>query len=178
MTLPNHMLANDFIKLRALEPTDIDTIYRWENDTRLWADSSVVAPFSRKQVWDYINSYTADPFVSGELRLMIVDAAKGTPLGLIDLTDFDSINRRAQVGVMVDIAYQHRGVAGAALELMARYCRERLGLHQIWAIVAADNQASRALFASGGFVVSGHLKSWLRVGCEYRDAYFYHRFLV
>lgn len=176
--MPNIMLANDFIRLRALEPTDIDTIYRWENDTRLWADSSVVAPFSRKQVWDYINSYTADPFVSGELRLMIADAVQGTPLGLIDLTDFDPVNRRAQVGVMVDFEHQRRGVAGAALELMAQYCRERLGLHQVWAIVAADNRASRALFTAGGFAVSGHLKSWLRVGREYRDACFYHRILA
>lgn len=171
------MLSNNFIRLRALEPTDIDTIYRWENDSRLWLTGSAVAPFSRKQVWDYIGNYTADPFTSGELRLMIADTQSGEPFGMVDLTNFDPVNRRAQVGIMVDIAHQRRGVASNALTLMAQYCKDRLGLHQLWAIIPADNAASRALFARQGYGICGHLQSWLRRGRQYVDAYLYHRFL-
>ncbi|MDE6309286.1 MAG: GNAT family N-acetyltransferase [Muribaculaceae bacterium] len=171
------MLSNDFIRLRAIEPTDIDAIFRWENDSRLWSTGSAVAPFSRKQVWDYVSNYTADPYASGELRLMIVDAKSGDPLGMIDITNFDPVNRRGQVGIMVDIAHQRLGVARNALELLAEYARDRLGMHQLWAIIPAENIASRALFEQNGYAIEGHLRSWLRVGREYRDAYFYHRFL-
>ena len=42
----SQLLSNDIITLRALEPTDLDTLYRWENDTTLWAVSDTVAPYS------------------------------------------------------------------------------------------------------------------------------------
>ncbi len=171
------MLTNDRVTLRALEPTDIDTIYRWENDSRLWLSGSAAAPFSRKQVWDYIAGYTADPYASGELRLMITDTQSREPLGMVDITNFDPVNRRGQVGIMVDIAHQRLGVGSAALELLASYSRNLLGMHQLWAIIPADNAASRALFERRGYAIEGHLRSWLRVGREYRDAYLYHRFL-
>lgn len=42
------MLDNGKVYLRALEPTDIDVIHRWENDCDLWrfgcATAAVLAP--------------------------------------------------------------------------------------------------------------------------------------
>ena len=29
----SQLLSNDIVTLRALEPTDLDILYRWENDT-------------------------------------------------------------------------------------------------------------------------------------------------
>ena len=40
-------LETDIIKLRALEPEDIDILYRWENDPKVWKVSGTVAPFSK-----------------------------------------------------------------------------------------------------------------------------------
>ena len=42
------LLSNDTIALRPLEPTDLDTLYQWENDTALWVVSDTVAPYSRE----------------------------------------------------------------------------------------------------------------------------------
>ena len=54
----SQLLRNDIIALRALEPTDLDTLYRWENDSRLWYASDTVAPYSRAALWQYLENYT------------------------------------------------------------------------------------------------------------------------
>lgn len=169
-------LTDGKITLRALEPTDIDVMYRWENDAELWRYGSAVAPYSRKQIWDYIAGYDADIFAARQLRLMIVDAVSGEALGAVDLTDFDPSNGRASVGIFVDSSHQRQGVAKTALKLVESYGAERLSLHQLWALVTDDNMPSRRLFESSGYKVTGRLKSWVKVGRSYIDAFIYQRF--
>ena len=53
------MLTDGIISLRALEPVDVDTLYRWENDPAVWGVGLTIAPYSRKQLWDYVNNYDA-----------------------------------------------------------------------------------------------------------------------
>lgn len=65
-TLPS--ATGQRITLRALEPVDVDTLYRWENDTRIWEAGSTLAPFSRKQLWDYIDTYDGDIYAARQLR--------------------------------------------------------------------------------------------------------------
>lgn len=65
------------ISLRAPEQSDVDRLFLWENDPALFESLPYAAPVSRMQVWEYINSYNADPFATRELRLMITDKADG-----------------------------------------------------------------------------------------------------
>lgn len=170
-------LIDDKITLRALEPTDIDIMYRWENDAELWRYGSTVAPFSRKQIWEYIAGYDADIYSARQLRLMIIDNSSGNAVGAIDITDYDPANQRAAVGIFVDSAYQRMGYASAAIRLTEEYCAERLGVHQLWAIVPGDNKPSRSLFTSLGYKISGRLQSWLKTRTSYVDVYIYQHFL-
>lgn len=165
------------IKLRALEPADIDMVYRWENDPRLWPMGDNAAPMSRYQLHQYIENYSADIFTDRQLRLVITLAGNGTAVGAVDLFEFDPINSRAGVGIFVDEPYRRQGIAAAALSHLAGYCRSRLSLHSLWCIVAADNTPSLGLFAKAGFNITGRLKSWLRAGGKFGDAYmlqFFH----
>jgi len=41
------MLRGENINLRALEPSDLDVLYNWENDTSIWKVSQTIAPFSK-----------------------------------------------------------------------------------------------------------------------------------
>ena len=40
------------LTLRAPEPSDIDFIYRWENDPALWHNSLTPPLTSRQQIWE------------------------------------------------------------------------------------------------------------------------------
>ncbi len=166
------MITDSIISLRAPEPSDVDTLYIWENDRTLWPDGRTRAPLSRHQLWQYIDSYSADPLAEGQARFLIVDDKSGESVGAVDLFDIDTVNRRAAVGIFV--APQHRcwGIALRAVKLIAGYCRMELGLHQLWAVTAASNTASRKLFEAAGFAVAGRLRSWVRVSqASYSDAY-------
>lgn len=39
-----NMLESDIVRLRALEPEDVDILYKWENDTNVWKVSNTVRP--------------------------------------------------------------------------------------------------------------------------------------
>lgn len=171
------MLSNDLIKLRALEPTDLDLLYIWENDTSMWRYGNNITPFSRKLLADYIANYDGDIFKSQQLRFMIVPIDSNTPVGMVDLYDFDAINRRAGVGIIIDTAHQSKGYGQATLSLLCRYCYERLGIHQLYATIATDNEKSIAVFERSKFNTCGKLRSWIRYGEKYADAYILQRLL-
>ena len=164
-------LSDDIITLRAVEPADLDLFYKWENDTALWDMAPTIAPFSRELLRAYIESYVADIYADKQLRLMVTLTASGITIGTVDITDFDPINRRAAIGILIDDAYRGHGYGLRAVNLACSYCEQRVGMHQLWASVAADNEPSLRLFTSAGFRRYGRLRSWIRRGRTYADAY-------
>ena len=65
------MLKSKNIELRALEPSDVDLLYQWENNEELWHLSNTVAPFSRFVLEQYVMDSHQDIFTTKQLRLMI-----------------------------------------------------------------------------------------------------------
>lgn len=172
------LLSNNIISLRAVEPEDLDMLYLWENDTSMWECGNNMAPFSRKLLSDYIESYDGDIFKSQQLRFMIVLNDTDTAIGMIDLYNFDALNRRAAIGIMIDTSCRNEGYAKMALDILVTYCYEHIGMHQLYAIAAIDNVASIALFESSNFKKCGKLRSWLRKGESFTDAYILQRLLT
>lgn len=172
------LLKNNIIELRAPEPQDIDRIMSWENDTSDWDASCNIAPYSRKQIWEYIANYRADIFETGQLRFMIERKEESQPAGMIDLFDFDAVNRRAFVGILIDKSCRGCGIGSMALDLLSDYCFRRLGMHQLVATTAVDNYSAVELFKSCGYRISGRLRSWLRRGESYQDVYVMQRLLT
>lgn len=161
------------ITLRAPEPDDTDAIYTWENDSALFESLPNPAPLSRFQIWEYIQNYKADPYVDGQLRLVVCKDTR--PVGLIDLCEFNPTDRRASVGIYIAPAHRHNGIATAALALLCDYAAGTLGLHQLFATIALDNVPSKTLFTSAGFRPSGRLRSWIRRGTQYADAIIFQK---
>lgn len=159
--------------LRALEPQDALLLYEWENDPHIWAQGCTLAPYSLKQLRDYTENYDGDIYSARQLRLMIVADDTGETVGTVDLYDFDPVNSRCGVGILVAPPHRRKGYALKALEDVAEYCRTRLSLHQLWCVAGADNEASRSLFTRAGYKASGCLQSWLRTADRYTDAYIY-----
>ena len=71
------------LRLRAPEPDDVDRMYIWENDPDMWRYGYSPAPLSRHQIWEYVDTYDADPLSHPELRLMIQTASD--TVGSVDL---------------------------------------------------------------------------------------------
>ncbi len=147
------------IHLRALEPSDVDRLYVWENNPDMWRYGFSPAPLSRHQIWEYVHQYDANPLARQELRLMI-DTGDET-VGTLDLYEIDAMNGHAFIGIMVASPYRRLGYAAKALQLAVDYCRNNLRLHQIAATVAEDNTASCMLFKKCGFKHTATLPQWI-----------------
>lgn len=168
-------LENEKIRLRNLEPEDLDLLYRWENDASLWGVGNTLSPLSRYVLKEYIAESHRDIYDLKQLRLMIERMADQTAIGLVDLFDFDPHHRRAAVGILVDPFYQRQGLATEALSLLCRYAFSFLKLHQLYAHVSVRNAASKALFTRCGFVATGTFKEWLIVPEGYSDVWMMQR---
>ena len=164
-------LENEKIKLRALEPEDLDALYKWENDTELWHLGSTLAPFSRFDLKQYILS-TKDIYETKQLRLIIekkTDTSQISAIGTIDLYDFDAHNSRAAIGIMIDRSYQQNGLATEALSLFCKYVFSFLKLHQLYAFIPVSNKPSIKLFERCGFKENGLLPEWQQTVAGYEN---------
>lgn len=74
------MMNDENILLRALEPEDLEYLYKWENDMDLWDVSDTLTPFSHYTLKKYIENSHEDIYTSKQLRLMIVRQEDKQPL--------------------------------------------------------------------------------------------------
>lgn len=59
------------VTLRAMEPEDLDALYRIENDRQLWNIGSTNVPYSRYALHNYIADAKNDIYIDGQIRMMI-----------------------------------------------------------------------------------------------------------
>jgi len=160
------------IALRAPEPSDIDQLYYWENDSRIWHLGNTLSPYSSFEIEQFVLNTGHDIYVSRQLRFMIdwLTGREGIiSVGSVDLFDFEPHHRRAGVGILIDERYRRHGFASEALELLADYCFNTLNLHQIYCNIDSGNHDSIRLFTRMGYKTCGLRKQWYYRNQEWHD---------
>ena len=170
------LLENESIRLRALEPEDLEFLYKWENDTSLWKYGNTLTPFSKYVLHQYLENSSLDIYEAKQLRMIIQDRATGLPVGTIDLYDFEPYHSRAGLGILVDESFQRKAYATQALNLMKEYIFQFLKMDQVYAFIPAQNVPSLHLFRKCGFVESGLLKKWNKTSADREDVFVYQCF--
>ena len=163
------LLKGDKVWLRALEPSDIDEVFQWENDTTIWHLSNTIAPYSRFVLEQYLAEAHQDIFTAKQLRL-VISLPGGKAIGCIDLFDFEPLHQRAGVGILIaEPMDRGKGYVSDALSLLIRYCRDTMQLHQLYCHITCDNESSLKLFTNLGFEICGTRKQWLREKGGWKD---------
>ena len=165
--MQNEILIGKRLYLRAVEPSDIDLLYHWENDPSIWRVSNTLTPYSRFQIEEYVMNIQNDIYSTKQLRLMIIGRSgkiKGKAIGAIDLFDFDPNHLRAGVGILVREEFRGKGYASEALELIIKYAFCILNIRQLYSNITPMNTASISLFEKHGFERCGIKKDWIRTG--------------
>lgn len=166
------ILEGDGIRLRAVEPEDLELLYRWENEEENWKQSNTLVPFSRYILKRYIANSHKSLFETSQLRLMIDVTGELRTIGTIDLFDFDHYHLRAGVGILIaDPHDRKKGHGSAALECLIRYSFGTLGLHQLWCNILEGNEESMKLFLSHGFTLCCTRKEWVRMNDGFVNEY-------
>ena len=160
--------------LRALEPSDVELLYNWENDRSIWKLSNTIAPFSRFILEHYVENSHQDIYTAKQLRLMIDvndDASSYKTVGCIDLFDFDPVNMRAGVGIIIEKNNRGKGYASLALKNLIDYAFSVLNLHQLYCNITVENKLSLELFKKANFEIAGLKKQWIKDKDAWLDEY-------
>lgn len=162
-------LVGNLVKLRALEPEDLEFLFQIENDESFWEISHTQTPFSKYVLKQYLENAHLDIFETKQLRLIIEEKSSQKNLGMIDLFDFNPQHKRAGIGILIHPEYQQKGFASEALELLIKYSFSHLQLHQLYANIIAENERSLALFAKHQFKKIGIKKDWIFFDGKMKD---------
>lgn len=162
------------IRLRALEPEDLELLYEWENNDAYWVISNTVAPFSKYTLKRYMENSHKSIYETGQLRLMIDLFAEKETIGTIDIFDFDPFHKRAGIGILIaDEAQRRKGYASMALKCLIDYCFKTLQVHQLYCNILANNFESMDLFKKAGFIEAGIKREWVKISDGYLDEYMF-----
>ena len=171
------MLKGDKIYFRALEPTDLEQLLSWENQTENWRLSDTMVPFSKHLMLQYIQS-AQDIYALKQVRLMIVDREADRVVGAVDLFDFEPLHQRAGVGILIDPVARKRGFGLAALQLLEQYAINHIGIRNLYCSIHADNKSSINLFNNAGYQKVGERKSWFNVAGNWVDELLFQKLLI
>lgn len=157
------------IRLRAIEPEDLDLLYEIENDMTLWNMGVTNVPYSRYTLHNYIATASNDIYVDRQVRMMVENGEK-VVVGIVDIVNFDPSHSRAEVGLIILNAFRRKGYGQAVLGAIADYALQTLHLHQLFVFVDSRNEASLNLFGKMGYQSSATVHDWLYDGRKYHDA--------
>lgn len=167
-------IKDETIMLRCAEPEDAPLIYRWENDRTVWRVSGTIVPYTLFHIEQFLlnnNDLTSQK----QLRLMIDFCGTKESIGCIDIYDYDALNERAKVGILIDKVYRHQGYAANALSLCLDYLFKDLMLHQVYCVIDEKNIESQKLFEGQGFVLCGRRKDWIKTADGFIDELEYQK---
>ena len=164
------------VRLRAMEPEDLDLLYIIENDDDLWNVGVTSVPYSRYTLYEYIANSKNDIYTDRQVRMMI-ENGNNEVVGIVDLINFDPKHMRAEIGIVIEKKFRNQGLAQATISKIKEYSTSILHLHQIYAYVDKNNIQSLRLFEKCGFIRSTELKDWLFDGKNYHDALLLQLFL-
>jgi len=157
------------IFLRALEPSDVELLYKWENDPEIWKISHTLTPYSKYTLKQFVNSAKEDIFAGKQARFMISLIDTKQTVGILDIFDIDFLNSRAGMGVLIDKNHRNQDIGTEAVLLAVDYLFNTLHLHQIYCNITNNNAISMKLFTKCGFSVIGVKKEWTKTENGFED---------
>ncbi len=167
-------IKSEHIYLRALESSDLELLYSFENDQSIWKVGNTLTPFSKDVLELYLHTAHQDIYTNKQLRLMVCLLETNEAIGTIDLFEFDPLNLRVGVGVLIFDGYRKKGYAFEALQLIKEYAQNTLLMHQLFCNISASNKESISLFEKCEFERVGIKKEWNRVSKnQFEDEFMY-----
>ena len=154
---------------RSLEKEDLDWLMKIENDPKQWEHGDRHLPLSRSIFESFIHNAAENLESAGQFRWVIEELETSKPIGLLDLYEYTERHQRAGVGILIEEEYRGHGYAKDALLWLSDYCKNVVGMHQLYAEITADNPGSVHVFDSAGFIQSGLKKEWMRKGPSFVD---------
>lgn len=170
------MTHTPFVCLRFLTDEDAEFLYELENCPDVCRHTAGgQRPIAREEINAFLKYHVGETLYLGTQRLLIEigNGDEQVPVGTVDLTEINTDDRHAEVGIAVLPAHRRKGVALAALALTERLAA-KMGINTLTAMVATHNSESGALFRRARFQPIGVLPGYHFNGTEWEDMEFFY----
>ena len=152
LALPDPPLSDGVITLREFESTDVAALVEACQDPEIPRFTLVPSPYTEEHARAWLPSVAAGRAAGTRMAFAIVDAPAGDALlGAAGLNVIDHEQRAADVGYWLAAPARGRGVATRAVELLAAWAFDTLGLERLELRTQEHNHASRAVAERAGF---------------------------
>ncbi len=161
------------IRLRAIEPSDAETFYRWNLDTEAARNLEYIwPPTSLAQVRHWAEKESLKE-LDGDTYLWIMEDIAGTAVGSIRTHNCNHWSGTFMYGLFVAAEHQRMNHASDAVGIVLRYYFNELRYQKATVTVNAYNQASIALHERLGFIKEGTGRRMFYSDGEYHDVHWY-----
>jgi len=162
--MKNQFIIGARVYLRAIAKSDLTEEYQnWFNDEEVCKHNSHHRfPNYRENMEEYFRTVISS---KNNLILGIIDKETDKHIGNIALQCIDSINRNAELAIIVgDKEYWGKGVGKEAAALIVNHGFNQLNLYRIYCATSEDNIAMQKLAESLGFKKEGVVRE-----CFYKN---------
>lgn len=151
------MLEGKLVRLRALEPTDVERAYRWMNDPEVIRHLGVRYPLSMADEERWLKERPTNSFEKGVG--LAIETEDGVHIGSLDLRDVRPEDRKAGMGIMIgDKEYWSNGYGTDAIVTLLRFAFGEMNLNRVWLHVFEFNERAIACYQKCGFREEGRLR--------------------
>jgi RimJ/RimL family protein N-acetyltransferase len=162
------IVLGDRVKLRAMEPSDAEALWRWNHDPEVmrWMDAGYAQPLVRVTKW--LEDRPRNDYGDALFGVEVLSDAK--LIGLIRLRDAEPETGCAELDIYLgERDYWGKGYGTDAVRTICRYGFDRMRLHKISLTVVAENHAAHHVYRSVGFSDEGRLRQTFRHAGQWHD---------
>jgi RimJ/RimL family protein N-acetyltransferase len=165
-------VLGDLVKLRAMEPSDAEALWRWNHDPDVmrWMEDGYAQTLARITNW--LEDRPRNDYTDVLFGIEVVEDAK--LIGLVRLHGAEPETGCADLDIYLgEKEYWGKGYATDAMRTVCRYGFDKMRLHKITLTVVAENHAAHHVYQKVGFVDEGRLRQVFR-----RDGHWYDKFTM
>lgn len=163
----------NIIRLRAVEPTDAEIFFRWNQDSQRAMFLDFLWPPTSLEDTRLFTEAQSKKKLEEDSYMFLIETLEKVPVGSISTHHCNPHSGSFSYGI--DICEEHRrhGYATQAILLVLRYYFDHLRYQKVTAAVHADNLASQGLHKKIGFLHEGTLRRMCYQDGVYIDEHYY-----
>lgn len=161
------------VKLRAIEPSDWETFWLWDQDSEMQRMVDRLYPPRSQEAQRQWAMNKATEKLEGDSYFFVVENLDGEVIGCINPNNCDPRNGTFRYGVAIRREHWRKGYASEAITIVLRYYFQELRYQKATIPVYSFNNASIRLHEHLGFQLEGRLRRIIYTQGQFFDELFF-----
>lgn len=170
----NNIFQGKRVRLRAVEPADWETYWKWSNDTDAQraegGDIDFPAPRDEIRAWAERESIHDG---KAEMCFCIIETLEGEAVGRINSHSCEARNGTFMYSLALPPENRRKGYATEAIRLLMRYYFDERRYQKCTSMIFSFNEPSIRLHESIGFILEGRIRRMVYAMGGYHDTLYY-----